>query len=147
MTELTTAVGLPDVHLHHVGFVVPEIASAVTRFAASVGATWDGAIIHDPIQKVKVTFLATSASDAQIELVEPAAPDAPVVAFLKKGGGLHHLCYDVPDLLGHLSYVRKQGAMVVKAPVPAVAFAGRRIAWVLTKEKLLVEYLERTSPV
>ena len=64
-------------HLHHVGFVVPEIASAVTRFAASVGATWDGAIIHDPIQKVKVTFLATSASDAQMNWSNRLRPTLP----------------------------------------------------------------------
>jgi methylmalonyl-CoA/ethylmalonyl-CoA epimerase len=133
----------PDVHLHHVGFVVPDIASAVARFGASVGATWDGLIFHDPLQKVKVTFLTTSPSDGQIELVEPAAPDAPVVAMLKKGGGLHHLCYDVPNLPGHLRYVRKHGGMLLKAPVPAVAFEGRQIAWVLTREKLLLEFLQR----
>ena len=50
---------------------------------------------------------------------------------------------DVPDLAEHLQYVRKHGGMLVKAPVPAVAFAGRQIAWVLTREKLLLEFLQR----
>jgi methylmalonyl-CoA/ethylmalonyl-CoA epimerase len=80
--------------------------------------------------------------DAQIELVEPAAPDSPVVNFLRKGGGLHHLCYEVSDLEAHLSRMRERGGMVVKRPLPAVAFENRRIAWVFTRQKLLLEFLE-----
>lgn len=79
----------------------------------------------------------------QIELVEPAAEKSPVTAFLARGGGLHHVCYEVDDLEGHIRFMREQRAAVLRAPQPAVAFQGRRIAWVLTREKLLVELLER----
>jgi methylmalonyl-CoA/ethylmalonyl-CoA epimerase len=130
--------------LHHVGFVVQNIRREAANFAQSIGAYWDEAVFHDPLQNARVTFLRPLLqADALIELVEPGADGSPVGHFLEKGGGLHHLCYEVGDLDAHLKAARLRGAVVVRRPVPAVAFANRRIAWALTKEKLLVEYLER----
>jgi methylmalonyl-CoA/ethylmalonyl-CoA epimerase len=132
------------IRLHHVGFVVPSILDGIANLAESIGAYWDETIYHDPLQKATVAFLRTSsAEDALIELVEPAAEGSPVVQFLQKGGGLHHLCYEVEDLDTCLKAARVKGAVVVRRPLPAVAFGNRRIAWVLTKQKLLLEYLER----
>lgn len=129
--------------LHHMGFVVADIASAMPRFLRSLAATWDSQIFADPNQKVKVAFLATRAGDPQIELVEPDGSDSPVLRFLnEKGGGLHHACYEVGDVEQELSNFRSRGSLIVKRPKPAVAFQGRRIAWVLTPEKFLVELLE-----
>lgn len=130
--------------LHHVGFVVADIAAGMRGFVDALAANWDGRIFHDPLQKVKVAFLCTKTGDAMIELVEPAAPDSPVARFLKeKGGGLHHLCYEVGDLAASMTEWKDRGALVVKRPLPAVAFEGRRIGWVVTRERLLVELLER----
>lgn len=129
--------------MHHVGYVVGNIDSAVQGFLKSLSATWDGVVFEDPIQKVKVTFLSTGPSDTQIELVEPSAPDAPVRKFLNDtGGGLHHVCYEIGDLDRELSGTRARGGLIARRPAPAVAFGGRRIAWILTAEKLLVELLE-----
>ena len=131
------------IRLHHFGFVVADIRSKIEGFARSVGASWDSKIFHDPLQKVRVSFVQYAGpGDAQIELVEPAAQDSPVLNFLKKGGGLHHLCYEVSDLEAHLRKVREEGAMIVKPPLPAVAFENRRVAWVLTRQRLLLEFLE-----
>jgi methylmalonyl-CoA/ethylmalonyl-CoA epimerase len=130
--------------LHHVGFVVADIQAGMDAFAASLGATWDGAIFQDPLQKVKVAFLTTRAGDAQIELVAPDGPDSPVLRFFNEnGGGLHHVCYEVDDLEGQMSAMKSRGALIMRRPKPAVAFEGRRIAWMLTREKLLVELLEK----
>ena len=114
-------------------------------FVRSLAATWDGRVIHDPLQKVKVAFLTTRSGDPQIELVEPAGEDSPVLRFLQQGGGLHHVCYEVADLEEQLSEFRSRGAVIAKRPKPAVAFGGRRIAWVITAEKLLVELLEESK--
>ena len=131
--------------MHHVGFVVSDIASSAASFAKSLKAQWDGRIFADPEQKVKVTFLHTGPYDTQIELVAPDAPAAPVCKFLEeKGGGLHHVCYEVQNLETELASMRSLGAVIAKRPKPAVAFEGRRIAWVITAEKLLVELLEKT---
>jgi methylmalonyl-CoA/ethylmalonyl-CoA epimerase len=131
--------------LHHFGFVVNSIDQTVASFARSVNGSWDGAIFHDPIQKVKVTFLLMPGTDVQMELVEPAEEKSPVRAFLEKGGGLHHLCYEVEDCEHAITAMRKLGSMIVKRPKPAVAFQGRKIAWVLTSEKLLIELLEGSA--
>jgi len=90
-----------------------------------------------------VTFLqGAHVSDALIELVEPGGPESPVSRFLERGGGLHHLCYEVEDLEAHLAFCKSVGTIVIRPPVPAVAFGGRRIAWAITKKRLLVEFLE-----
>ena len=128
---------------HHVGYVVGSIAGTVEGFIRSLGAQWDGCVYEDPNQRVKVTFLVTRPGDPQIELVEPAAEDSPVLAFLReKGGGLHHVCYEVENLEQSMGEFKLRGALIARRPKPAVAFQGRRIAWVLTAEKLLVELLE-----
>lgn len=128
---------------HHVGFVVPEIAATVEGFVRSLGATWDGRVYEDPHQKVKVTFLATRPGDPQIELVEPVGEDSPVLRFLReRGSALHHVCYEVEDLEQSMAEMKRRGAVIARRPKPAVAFQGRRIAWILTAEKLLVELLE-----
>ncbi len=132
--------------LHHIGFVVAEIQSSIQAFRASLGAAWNGLVYEDPNQKVKVAFLATAPSQGQIELVEPASNDSPVTKFLReRGGGLHHLCYEVHDLERALAAFKTRGAVIAKRPLPAVAFDGRRIAWIVTPEKLLVELLETGS--
>jgi methylmalonyl-CoA/ethylmalonyl-CoA epimerase len=139
--------GVPEgARFHHVGFIVSNIAQKIDGFQRSLQATWNGKVFEDPIQKVKVAFLSTNSGGAQIELVEPAGEGSPVSRFLALGGGLHHLCYEVDDLDLHLSEMRRLRATIVKKPQPAVAFAGRRIAWVITAEKLLLEFVERRSP-
>lgn len=135
-----------EARFHHVGFIVSNIEQTIDGYQRSLQATWDGRIFEDPLQRVKVAFLSTGPGDAEIELVEPADEGSPVSRFLSKGGGLHHLCYMVDNLDLHLSEMRRLRATIVRKPQPAVAFAGRRIAWVVTAEKLLLEFIERRLP-
>jgi methylmalonyl-CoA/ethylmalonyl-CoA epimerase len=136
-----------EARLHHIGYVVRSIEKELRGVAAATLSNWNTKIFHDPLQKVRVTFLQPACpGDAQIELVEPAADDSPVRQFAEKGGGLHHLCYEVPDLDVHLDRIlgqRAGGALLVRPPQPAVAFDNRRIAWIYTREKLLLEFLDR----
>jgi len=129
--------------LHHYGYVVSDIPSGLASFERTLGATWDGYVFEDPLQKVKVAFLSTNPADAQLELVEPVGTGSPVYRFLtEKGGGLHHVCWQVDDLEASLAEMRGRGCLIAKKPQPAVAYGGRRIAWLITPEKLLVELLE-----
>ena len=131
------------IRLHHVGYVVRSISEVADRFAQSVAASWDQKIIQDPLQDAKVAFLAGIVQEFPlVELVEPASEASPVTNFLKKGGGLHHLCYEVESLDKQLEFSQTIGGMIVRPPLPAVAFAGRRIAWVYTKDRLLLEFLD-----
>ena len=131
-------------HFHHVGFVVASIQGVGANFAKSLGTDWSGEIIHDPLQGARVTFLRCGGPEtAAVELVEPTGESSPLHKFLSRGGGLHHVCYEVDLLEAELKRSRSSGSLMVRKPLPAVAFGGRRIAWVYTSEKLLVEYLER----
>lgn len=132
--------------LHHVGFVVAAIVPAMEGFLSSLNATWNQQIFEDPLQKVKVAFLSTRPGEPQIELVEPVGDKSPVGRFLhEKGGGLHHVCYETNSLEAELQAFRLRRAILARPPMPAVAFDGRRIAWVLTREHLLVELLETVA--
>ena len=123
--------------------MVDSIERTGKSFAESLALTWDQKLFFDPLQKVTVTFMkSTHQAEPQIELVEPVEEDSPVRSFLLKGGGLHHLCYEVPSLETQLELSCSQGGKLVRPPMPAVAFDGRRIAWVYGKEKLLIEFLE-----
>lgn len=130
--------------LHHLGFVVASISAVAEEFSSSISAQWDGQLIHDPLQRVRVAFFQSiDVRNPVFELVEPADQSSPVSNFLKKGGGLHHVCYEVDDLESGLSAARETGLLTVSRPTPAVAFGGRRIAWVCSKDRLLIELLER----
>jgi methylmalonyl-CoA/ethylmalonyl-CoA epimerase len=128
------------------GYVVRDIERAMQGFLHSLQAQWDNRIFDDPLQKVRVAFLTTRPEDAQIELVQPAGEESPVYRFLQeKGGGLHHACYTVPDLEAQIAEMRSRGALLAKRPKPAVAFDGRRIAWIITAEGFLIELLESAA--
>jgi methylmalonyl-CoA/ethylmalonyl-CoA epimerase len=132
--------------LHHLGFVVADIAASAPAFQKSMAAGWDAQVFTDPRQRVRVTFLTTRPGDPQIELVEPVGNSSPVLRFLyDRGGGLHHACYEVSDVEQAVVEFRGRGSLLVQRPKPAVAFQGRRIAWVLTSEKFLVELLEEKA--
>jgi methylmalonyl-CoA/ethylmalonyl-CoA epimerase len=133
-----------SVDLHHVGFAVASIAAVGEAFARCLGVRWDGTIIHDPLQQARVAFLQCGSSRGpSLELIEPSGDESPLHRFLTKGGGLHHVCYEVDSVRAQLEQSRAAGCLIVKPPLPAVAFAGRHVAWVYTCQKLLVEYLER----
>jgi methylmalonyl-CoA/ethylmalonyl-CoA epimerase len=130
--------------LHHVGFAVPSISAAAEEFAVTMSAQWDGEIIHDPLQRVRVAFFKpVEPRNPVFELVEPDSEGSPVINFLKKRGGLHHVCYEVDDLESALRAANSVGLVLVSDPKPAVAFGGRRIAWVCSRRFLLIELLER----
>lgn len=130
--------------LHHLGVVVASISAVAEEFSASMSASWDGQIIHDPLQQVRVAFFRPfDTRNPVFELVEPGAEDSPVTNFLSKRVGLHHVCYEIDDLELSLKVARLSGFFIVSNPKPATAFGGRRIAWVTSKQRLLMEFLER----
>lgn len=98
-------------------------------------------VYEDPIQRVRVQFVSAG-SDMLVELIEPAEEGSPVSRHLQKHGpGLVHLCYLTADIEGACTYVREHGGIVTCEPVPAVAFAGRRIAFIYWNS-LVMEFLE-----
>jgi methylmalonyl-CoA/ethylmalonyl-CoA epimerase len=137
---------MAEPQLHHIGFVVESVEGSLPFFATSMKANHVSGVFVDPLQKVKVAFLVMGGpGEPQIELVAPMDSSSPVHQFLSRGGGLHHLCYEVDNLEWQLAEMKDRKAVLIRPPKPAVAFSGRRIAWMVTRERLVVEYLERPN--
>jgi len=130
--------------LLHVGVAVPSLDPTTELLSNLFGYKVVSGPFDDPIQKVTVNFLAKSESDvAEIELIAPITEDSPIRSMLAKdGGGAYHLCFETSDIDGALAHAKKNGCIVVSAPVPAVAFQGRRIAWIYTRSRQLFELVE-----
>ena len=142
--EFRSVAGVGRSRFHHTGYIVHSIAEAMEGFRSVLFLDWDGVVVHDPLQMVRVTFLPANLADqTTIELVEPAGARSPVLKFLETGGGIHHVCFEVEDLKAQLAEAQAAGHTMVRVPMPAPAFGGRRSAWVRTRDGLLVEYLQR----
>jgi methylmalonyl-CoA/ethylmalonyl-CoA epimerase len=140
---LTPAPSL-EFKLLHVGVAVPDLVPATESFAALFGYKVVSGPFDDPIQKVSVNFLSASESDAaDIELIAPLGDDSPIRSMLSRnGGGAYHLCFETQDIEGALVHAEQNGCVIVARPVPAVAFEGRRIAWIYTPGRQLFELVE-----
>lgn len=127
---------------HHVGVAVLNLQKAVPIFENLFGYKLISGPFDDPIQRVSVCFLSRGEGDATIELVAPLGPDSPINRTLEKGGGAYHVCYQVPDINTAIDHLTGQGCFLLSGPVPAIAFDGREIAWLMTGAKLLVELVQ-----
>ncbi len=115
---------MTDTRVAHVGIAVSSIAEALPFYRDVLGLapghpeTADGATI------VSLRF-----GDVDVELLEPIHPESPVARFLvKRGPGIHHICYRVPDLEAALARCRTAGYRLVDA-TPRRGAGGRRIAF------------------
>lgn len=130
---------MPASGLHHIGYVVPRMSSALRRFVDE-GATVLVEPVDDPIQRVTVALLAVDA-DVPVELVAPIpGVDGPINARLQRGGGFDHLCFTVDDVGAALAADAEQGGLVVCEPVFAVAFT-RTVGFVQRRSGMVVEYI------
>jgi len=136
--------GGQDFKLLHVGVAVPSLEPTTELLSDLLGYRVVSGPFDDPIQKVRVIFLAKSDRDvAEIELIAPLGEDSPIQSMMaKSGGGAYHLCFETGELDGALEHARKNGCIVVSSPVPAMAFQGRRIAWIYTRSQQLFELVE-----
>ena len=98
--------------LNHVTVVVPSVASAAAVYRDTLGAAVSA---PQPLPAHGVTVVFVNLPNTKIELLEPLGADSPVRGFLERNpsGGLHHLCYEVADILAARDKLRSQGARVL----------------------------------
>jgi len=98
--------------LNHVAIVVPDLAAAAALYRDALGAKVS-APRQLPAHGVSVVFVELP--NSRIELLEPLGPDSPVKGFLDKNpsGGMHHLCYEVDDIIAARDRLRRAGARVL----------------------------------
>jgi len=130
--------------LHHVGIVVDDIESGIQLHKALFGFDPITEVVDDPIQKVSVVLLSGPEADSvPIELIAPLSDDSPVSKILKGNTRLYHLCFLVENIEETLKNFRSHGAIIISGPVPAELYEGKRIAFVYTPDKYVVELLEK----
>jgi methylmalonyl-CoA/ethylmalonyl-CoA epimerase len=106
--------------IHHVGVVVPNLEEAMKFWRDLLGLhLTKSATIQD--QGVKAALLQVGASE--IELLEPINPENGVGRFLaRRGGGLHHLCFETDDVARELEAARAKGVELIdQTPRPGLA--------------------------
>jgi methylmalonyl-CoA/ethylmalonyl-CoA epimerase len=130
--------------LHHIGIVVDSIDRHSVRYRDYLGLTPLAPPVIDPVQGVRIQFWGDGGTTA-VELIEPASASSTVTGFLKKGGGLHHLCYQVDDIESALAHAESLGALCTCSPVRAPALDNRRVCFVVYRDLGLVEFVERNK--
>lgn len=131
-----------DMRMHHIGIVVPDIATSKDYYETELGLTVQSGVSVDPIQKVKVMFLRHPDESVAYELIEPLGDDSPVINTLKSKNRLAHVCYEVTNLENKIESLRNSGHILISGPVSAVAFDGRRIAFLYSPERVVIELVE-----
>ena len=127
--------------LDHVGIAVTDLAAARALYEQVLGLE----VTHEEvITEQGVHELLLRAGEAYVQLVAPLAPDSPVGKFLaKRGEGVHHVGYAVPDVAAALTELRTQGFEVID-PAPRIGSGGTTIAFLHPKsmQGVLVELVE-----
>lgn len=131
----------PRFRLCHVGYLVKDMSEADV-LCDRLGYVPESEAVEDEIQTARVRLLRQPGSDTRIEVIMPLGQAGKLTGALSKGGGLHHMCYEVDDLDGARRHLRDRGMLEISAPTPAAAFDGRRIAWFMDRGAMLIELLE-----
>lgn len=130
-----------ELPLDHVAIAVPSIAEALPLFQLLTGG------VASPLERVdgqgvEVAFVGTETG--RIELIEPLSPESPVARFLeRRGPGLHHLAYRVPDLEATLARFAAEGIRLIDEK-PREGAHGRRVAFLhpASTSGVLIELVE-----
>jgi methylmalonyl-CoA epimerase len=118
----------PAPRLAHVGIAVPSIADALPFYRDVLGLAPGHPEAADGATIVSLAF-----GDVAVELLEPRDPESPIARFLaRRGPGIHHVCYRVPDLDRALERCRAAGYRLVD-DTPRLGAGGRRIAFLHPK--------------
>jgi methylmalonyl-CoA/ethylmalonyl-CoA epimerase len=108
--------------IHHAGIVVEQLERAYGFYRDVLGLPLLRAA-EVPDQGVRAALLA--AGESEIELLEPTRPDTGVAKFLeKRGEGLHHVCFDTPDVAGELEHLGERGVPLLDRR-PRAGLAGQ----------------------
>lgn len=128
-------------HLDHVCIAVRSIDKAAARLCELFGYEVRTDKVTNTRQKVNVLFLRRTDS-LDLKLIEPFGEDSPLWAFLRKGEGLHHLCFRVEDTAGGVREFESKGVRVLSPPAPGEAFDDALIAFCYAGFGLNVELID-----
>ena len=119
--------------LNHVAIAVPDLAAASAIYRDTLGARVSAPQAL-PGHGVTVVFIDTG--NCKIELLEPLGEESPIASFLEKNpsGGMHHLCYEVDDILAARDRLMASGARVLGDGTPKIGAHGKPVLFLHPKD-------------
>ena len=119
--------------LNHVAIAVPDLEAAAGQYRTVLGADV-GARQDEPGHGVTVVFITLP--NTKIELLHPLGADSPIKGFLEKNpaGGIHHICYEVEDILEARDRLRAGGARVLGTGAPKIGAHGKPVLFLHPKD-------------
>ena len=127
--------------LDHIAIAVRSVEAAADRLCGLLGYARMTEKVTNTRQRVHVLFIAKPGS-LPIKLIEPSDADSPLWEFMKKGGGLHHLCFNVPEVETACGELSARGARVIAPPQPGEAFDEHLIAFLYLGLGLNIEVID-----
>jgi len=119
--------------LNHVAIAVPDLDAAAAQYRDVLGARV-GEPQAEPDHGVTVVFIELP--NTKIELLHPLGPASPIGGFLEKNptGGIHHVCYEVPDIVVARDRLIEKGARVLGDGEPKTGAHGRPVLFLHPKD-------------
>ena len=119
--------------LNHVAIAVPDLTAAAAQYAGTLGARV-GAPQDEPDHGVTVVFIELP--NTKIELLYPLGDDSPIKGFLDNNpsGGIHHICYEVEDILAARDRLVEAGARVLGGGEPRIGAHGKPVLFLHPKD-------------
>lgn len=131
--------------LNHVGIACPSIDAAIAMYGRLFGGVVSTPPFDMPAQGVRVAFI--DVANSQLELIEPLGADSPIHGFLKKnpGGGQHHVCFEVADIIAARDAMQARGATVLGTGEPRIGAHGVPIIFVHPRDTggVLIELMQQ----
>lgn len=122
--------------IHHVGYVVKDIAA----FAAGFPGIVLEREVYDPLQKARLALYGVG-DGSRLEFVAPESPESFTWGFLERSGpGLHHVCYEGLSAHAVEETIRRHRLLLLRGPLHAVLF-DREVVFAMTRHKSIVEFL------
>lgn len=119
--------------LNHVAIAVPDLDKAVAVYRDALGANVSAAA-DEPDHGVTVVFVELE--NTKIELLHPLGDNSPIQAFLDKNpsGGMHHICYEVADIMTARDRMQAEGARVLGDGNPKIGAHGKPVLFLHPKD-------------
>lgn len=119
--------------LNHVAIAVPDLEAAAAQYANTLGADV-GAPQDEPDHGVTVVFITLP--NTKIELLYPLGDESPIKGFLEKNpsGGIHHICYEVDDILAARDKLQAGGARILGTGEPKIGAHGKPVLFLHPKD-------------
>lgn len=119
--------------LNHVALAVPHLDSAASHYREALGAT-----VSEPqsLPEHGVRVVFVTLANTKIELLEPLGDASPIALFLEKNpsGGMHHICYEVDDILAARARLTAKGARVLGNGEPKIGAHGKPVLFLHPKD-------------